>query len=180
QILWKITTGWRGKMAYYSVILGGGIHLIDLLRWLVDDEVTEISGMANNIFSRDSNYRFDDTTVNLLRFKRGTLGKVFVCFGPQRPQLHALNLYGTRRTFLNDVPDAKLFDGDLPENETRVRTPYPGMEKGDLLPDFIAAIRAGREPEVGARDVFRVMDICLAAIDAIETRRVVPVSYMMQ
>ena len=37
------------------------------------------------------------------------------------------------------------------------------MRKGDLLPDFISAIRAGREPEVNAIDVFRVMDICFAA-----------------
>ena len=42
------------------------------------------------------------------------------------------------------------------------------MEKGDLLPDFIAAIRDDREPDVGARDVFRVMDICFAAQESID------------
>jgi len=31
QILWKITEGWRGKMDFYCVTYGGGIHLIDLM-----------------------------------------------------------------------------------------------------------------------------------------------------
>ena len=31
DILWKLTNGWRGKMNFYSVLYGGGIHLIDLM-----------------------------------------------------------------------------------------------------------------------------------------------------
>ncbi len=112
QILWKLTRGWRGKMAFYSVVLGGGIHLIDLLRWLIGREIDEVAGMSNKILTRDSDYRFDDMTLNLLRFEGGILGKVFTTFGPQRTKFHALNIYGSRRTFINDLPDAKLFDGD--------------------------------------------------------------------
>ena len=29
----KITNGWRGKIKNYSVVLGGGIHMLDLLLW---------------------------------------------------------------------------------------------------------------------------------------------------
>jgi UDP-N-acetyl-2-amino-2-deoxyglucuronate dehydrogenase len=179
DILWKLTRGWRGKMDFYSVILGGGIHLIDLLRWLIEREVEEIAGMGNKILTRNSNYRYDDTTVNLLRFEGGILAKVFSSFGPQRTKFHALNVYGSKRTFINDMPDAKDFGGDQDENERRVTTAYPGMEKGDLLPDFIAAIRESREPNVSAKDVFRVMDVCLAAIESTQTGRTVRVSYMI-
>ncbi len=35
QILWKLTEGWRGRMDFYCVTYGGGIHLIDLMRWLL-------------------------------------------------------------------------------------------------------------------------------------------------
>ena len=37
------------------------------------------------------------------------------------------------------------------------------MAKGDLLPDFVAAIRGEHEPLVTGEDVVRVMRICLAA-----------------
>jgi predicted dehydrogenase len=99
--------------------------------------------------------------------------------GPQRSKFHALNVYGTRKTFINDMPYGKLFDGDGAENERLVTTPYPGVEKGDLIPDFIAAIRNGEEPPVSATDVFRVMDICFAAWEASQTGTAVKINYLV-
>ncbi len=97
----------------------------------------------------------------------------------KRPIFHSLNVYGTKRTFVNDQPDAKVFSGDSAADQAPFTTPYPGMEKGDLLPDFIDAIRTGREPLVSARDVFRVMDICFAAWEATNQGRTVQVQYLL-
>lgn len=179
QILWKLTEGWRGKMDFYCVTYGGGIHLIDLMRWLMDEEVKEVCGMGNQILSAGSQYRYPDTIVTLMRFESGALAKNLTTLGPRRTQIHALNIYGTKRTFVNDLPHGKLFKGDQPEDEVEMAVPYPAIEKGDLLPDFISAIREAREPNVSARDVFRVMDVCLAAWESVEKGRTVPVSYMM-
>ena len=178
DILWKITEGWRGKMDFYCVVFGGGIHLIDLMRWILGQEVTQVSGMSNKVLTRGTAYRFDDTFMNLLRFEDGAVGKCLSTFGPQHPKFHALKIFGTRKTFVNGLPHGLIFDGDQPENETVVTTSYPGMEKGDLIPDFIAAIREGREPDVTARDVFRVMDICLLAQESALSGRTLDVHYM--
>lgn len=179
QILWKLTEGWRGAMDFYCVTYGGGIHLIDLMRWLMDEEVTEVCGMGNQKLSAGSQYRYPDTIVALMRFEGGAMAKNLTTLGPQRTQLHALDLYGTRLTFVNDLPHGKLFSGDQPEDEKQMTVPYPAIEKSDLLPDFIAAIREGREPNVSARDVFRVMDVCLAVWESVEKGRTVPVSYLI-
>ena len=179
QILWKLTEGWRGRMSTYSVVYGGGIHLIDLLRWLLGDEITEVSGMGTNILTRGSSYPFDDTTVNLLRFAGGAIAKTTTSLGPQRTKFHGLELYGTKGTFINDMPAAKLFTGDAPGDERPVDWPYPGAEKGDHLPAFVAAVRGEGEPSVSSVDVFRVMDVCFAAVDAIREGRTVTVSYLV-
>jgi predicted dehydrogenase len=178
NILWKITEGWRGQMAFYSVIYGGGIHLIDLMRWLIGQEVESVCGMAGDMLTRKTTYRGDDSVLNLFRFDGGAIGKTLTTYGPQRTKFHALNVYGSKKTFINDLPNGKLFDGTEPENEHQVLTPYPGMAKGDLLPDFISAIVGGREPGVSARDVFRVMDICFAASESARQGRTVAVSYL--
>ena len=179
QILWKLTDGWRGKMDFYCVTYGGGIHLIDLMRWLIGQEIVEVTGMGNKILTRSSDYQYDDVIMNLLRFDGGAIGRTMSNLGPQRTQLHALSVYGSKKTFVNDKPHAKLFDGDQPENEQAVETPYPGIEKFDLLPDFIDAIREGREPNVSIQDIFRVMDVCFACYDSLEARRTVAVSYLI-
>ncbi len=179
QILHKIVSGWRGKMAFYCVVYGGGIHLIDLMRWLVGHEVEEVCGMSNKILTRDTDYRFDDVFVNLLRFEGGALAKTLTTFGPQHPKMHALDIYGTRKSFVNDVPDGKIYDGDATENESRMTTPYPAVAKGAHIPGFIDAIRNGGQPEVGPVDIFRVMDVCFAAYDSVRAGRVQKVSYLL-
>ncbi len=179
QILWKITEGWRGKMDFYCVTYGGGIHLIDLMRWILDAEVTEVTGMANKVLTRNAAFAYPDTVANLMRFDTDAMAKTVTTFGPQRPQLHRLNIFGDKLTFENDTPDARLFSGDDPGDVTPMTVPYPGIEKFDLLPDFIDAIREGRAPMVDAKDVFRVLDICLACWESVERRRTVDVAYML-
>jgi predicted dehydrogenase len=149
------------------------------MRWLVNDEVIEVGGMGNKVLTRDTGYGFDDTFISLLRFSRGALGKCLSTYGPRRTKFHSLNVYGTSKTFVNDIPHGKLFTGDQPEDETAILTPYPGMKKGDLIPEFVDAIRAGKEPNVNAKDVFRVMDICFAAIEAAQSGRNIEVSYQI-
>ena len=177
NILWKLTEGWRGQLPYYSPIYGGGIHLIDLMRWIAQREVIEVCAMGSNALTRGSGYKFHDTVVALLRFNGGLIGKTTTSLGPQRTKFHALDLFGTKGTFLNDTPDARVFTGSEPEDEERMQAAYPAMEKGDLLPDFIQAIRHGRLPLVNHIDVFRVMDVCFAAVESIEQKRTVQVVY---
>ena len=177
DILWKITEGWRRKMAHYSVVYGGGIHLIDLMRWLLGREIQRVSAMGTNLRSRDSAYRFEDTVMALLDFEGGIVGKTLTTYAPRRTKFHALNIYGSKRTFINDLPNGKSFTSDQPEDESAVMTPYPGMDKGDLIPDFVAAIREGRHPRVTASDVFRVMDVCFAVQDSLNSGVTLTVTY---
>lgn len=175
QILWKITEGWRGKMDFYCVTYGGGIHLIDLMRWIAGEEVTEVSAMAAKKLTRGSPFPYPDTMTTLMRFESDLLAKSTTSFGPQRRQIHTLNVYGTDLSFENANGPARLYRGDQPEDEESFDVPYPAIEKGDLLPDFIAAIREDREPIVAAQDVFQVMNICISAWESVEARRTVAV-----
>lgn len=176
QILRKITKGWRGKMDFYCVTYGGGIHLIDLMRWIAGEEVIEVTAMAAKKLTRGSAFRYPDTMTTLIRFESDLLAKSTTSFGPQRRQIHTLNLYGTKRSFENANGPARLYHGDRPEDEEVFDVPYPAIEKSDLLPDFVAAIREDRDPIVSARDVFQVMAICLAAWKSVETKGAVAVS----
>ncbi|MDJ0685637.1 MAG: Gfo/Idh/MocA family oxidoreductase [Alphaproteobacteria bacterium] len=176
QILWKITEGWRGKMDFYCVTYGGGIHLIDLMRWIAGEEVVEVSAMAAKKLTRGADFAYPDTMVSLLRFESDLLAKSATSFGTRRPIMHTLNVYGAKASFENAAGPARLFTGDRPEDLREIDTAYPGIEKNDLLPDFVNAIRTGGEPQVAARDVYRVMDICFACWDSVETRRTVPVA----
>ncbi len=179
EILWKITEGWRGQMDFYCVTYGGGIHLIDLMRWLLDDEVIEVAGMGTDLLTQDTEFAYPDTIVNLLKFSGGAVGKTMTTFGPKRPKFHRLDVFGTEASWVNGVPDGSFSTGTDPGAAISVMSAYPGMEKGDLLPEFVEAIRDGTEPPVGAEDVFRVMDVCFAAWESVRDAKTVKVRYQI-
>lgn len=180
QILWKILEGWRGKMDFYCTVYGGGIHLIDLMRWIMGQEVTEVCAMGSGVLTRGSSYRWPDTITGLLKWEHGATGKCTTTLGPQRTKFHSLNVFGTLKTFVNDMPNAKLFTGDDPEKGEQVMdVPYPAIEKGDLLPDFVEGIRIGRKPQINEIDIFRVMDVCFAIWEAVEKRSTVKVTRLI-
>jgi predicted dehydrogenase len=77
-----------------------------LLRWLLDDEVVEVTGMANNIAFPE--YPESDLNVVLLRFRSGVIGKVITAFGAGRPQDHSVRIYGSEKCVENNL----LFDKD--------------------------------------------------------------------
>ncbi|MCZ6770877.1 MAG: Gfo/Idh/MocA family oxidoreductase, partial [Proteobacteria bacterium] len=125
QILWKITEGWRGQMDFYCTFFGGGIHMVDLMRWLKGEEFKEVTAMSNDLLSRSSSYKYPDFFATLMQFESGAIAKCATTLGPQRTKFHALNIYGSKLTFVNDMPDAKLFSGDEPSDERPMTVPYP-------------------------------------------------------
>lgn len=170
--LWKLRDGWRGDLERYSVFLGGGIHMVDLLLWLTGDRVVRVSAMGNRIASEGSKFRFDDMVVALLEFESGVVAKVSANFGSVHPHFHDVRVFGTEGTYLNSLEAGTLWtpgpEEEQPQRE-RLESAYPGYDKGDLIPSFIDSI-AGRGPAIlGAEDVFRTVAVCFAVERAAES-----------
>ena len=166
--LQKIVSGWRGEIEGYSVMHGGGIHLIDLLLWLLDEPVVEVAAMGNALAARGSRFRYNDMVVSLLRFRSGAIGKVSANFGCVHPHFHALTIYGTKATYVNGPEGALVYTSREPGAEPkRLTTAYPGTHKGDLIDSFVDAVQGGAPPEVPADDVLRAMAVSLAIDEAV-------------
>src|SRR6185437_958145 len=45
--LHKILDGWRGQVDHYSVMLGGGVHLVDLLLWTTRQRPARVAAVGN-------------------------------------------------------------------------------------------------------------------------------------
>lgn len=164
--LHKITEGWRGDLPHYSVTLGGGVHVVDMLLWLTGRRVVEVSAYGNRIASAGTKFRFDDLRVALLRFEDGMLGKVAANFGSATPHFHAVELFGTRATFVNGPERGWLVDRETREP---IDEPYPGVGKGELIPAFVDAVLGRGELAVRPEEVFAALDVCFAIDEAAES-----------
>ncbi len=168
--LHKIVAGWRGQIPYYSVTFGGAIHVIDLLYWLVDSKVTSVSAMGNKIVSADTTFAYNDFTVCLLKFANGVVGKVSANFGCVYPHFHRMSVYGAKKTFENTLEGGKYYTSRAHQDSPMITDQaYPAVDKGELVRDFVDAIRDDRNPYVLKADVFHVMRVCLAIEESIRT-----------
>ncbi|MFN0161685.1 MAG: Gfo/Idh/MocA family protein [Burkholderiales bacterium] len=157
----KITAGWRRDVNDYSVMQGGGIHLIDLLLRLSGERPRSVVANGNRISTRGSGFRYDDFRAATFQFDSGLIGRITANFGCVHPHQHVLRVFGTRATFIHDDAGARLL---------RSRDPGAGAEKvghaplpagkGALIADFLA--RALAEEGDGGETQLCFDGICAA------------------
>jgi predicted dehydrogenase len=126
-----------------------GCHFVDLLRWLLDDEVVEVTAMANHLAFPE--YPESDTSVVLMRFSSGVLGKVVTAFGFGRPQDHSVRIYGNERSIENNLLFSR--DGSF---ELLARPTFPRPDRPGLLA-LLRHVRRWAPPYVAARGMERLM-----------------------
>jgi UDP-N-acetyl-2-amino-2-deoxyglucuronate dehydrogenase len=86
---------WRGRWAGEGggVLVNQAPHQLDLLLWLMDDDVAEVSGYWANV--NHPTIEVDDTAVAIVRFRRGGLASITASVA-QRPGLFTkVHIHGT-------------------------------------------------------------------------------------
>jgi predicted dehydrogenase len=85
-------------------LIYAGCHFVDLLRWLVDDEIVEVYAAGNHFAFPE--YPESDLNVLTMKFGRGGVAKVLVSFGSACPQDHSVRVYGSAAC----IDNGALFD----------------------------------------------------------------------
>jgi predicted dehydrogenase len=146
QFPWNVKKDFGG-----SSLLTAGCHALDMLLWVMDSEVEEVTSYSN----RSSNptfapYEYDTTTVTLLKFKDGKIGKVASVVDCLQPYYFHIHLVGSEGSMLdNKLYSAKL-KGLSKERWSVLETGL--IDSGDVahhpyLPQFEAFVESLRKGE---------------------------------
>jgi predicted dehydrogenase len=176
--LHKLTEGWRGEMPNYSVTLGGGIHLIDLMSWISGERFDQVFAYGNELSTQESTFSGNSLTSAIMKSNSGCTTLLTSNFGSVTPHHHKLAIYGTKGTFEQSHSAASYFSSRDPSVPSeKVDSPYPGAQKGDLVYDFVDSILGERLPLVKAQEVIDAMSVGLAIDESIQTQTPQPVNY---
>jgi predicted dehydrogenase len=176
--LHKITDGWRADVADYSVMAGGGVHLIDLMLWLTGQRPATVSAVGNRIATAGSRFAHDDFAAATYEFPGGLVGRITANFGSVHRHQHVVRVFGTRGTFIHDDAGARLHtDRDPSVAPMRIPDdPHPPT-KGALIGGFLDAIGRGEDPRPAAEHEFAVAAACIAADQARVIAKPIEVDY---
>ena len=164
---------WRGTWEQDGgALMNQCIHNIDLLRWMMGDEIVEVVGMTDRLHH---NYiEAEDLGIALIRFKNGAYGIVEGTTNVYPKNLEeTLYLFGEKGTVkaggqsVNIIEEWRFADMlDDPEEVKRQFHENPpnvyGYGHTPLYTDVIEAIEQNRKPYVDAEAGKRALELVLA------------------
>ncbi|MBQ7541965.1 MAG: Gfo/Idh/MocA family oxidoreductase [Clostridia bacterium] len=164
---------WRGTWAQDGgTLMNQCIHAIDLLRWMMGDEVTEVVGMTDNMLHPC--IEAEDFGLALLRFKNGSYGVIegsVNTFGGDWEE--TLTLFGEKGLAklggrcVNLVDMWRFADGDETDSHVLASCGEDppnvyGFGHKSLYADMLSAIREDRKPYVTSAAGRRALETVLA------------------
>ncbi len=152
-----------------SSLLSAGCHALDALRWFMGGEVAEVFQYAAAGKGKDfAAYEYPPTTVTLLRFADGRVGKVASCIECIQPYVFSINLVGTEGTIRNNkIFSRQSFPGQtgwaevptiLPDSGDVTHHPFQGE-----VDHLVECIQKDVESHVNVADAYKTHEIVLAA-----------------
>lgn len=174
----KITHGWRKDVDDYSVLAGGGIHLIDLFVWLLGQRPGAAFAAGNHLCARGSAFRYDDFTAATLTCRSGLVARFTANFGCVHRHQHVVRIFGTRATFLYDDAGPRWHWTRDPAAAASPVTlsPLP-LSKGDLLRQFLDAVRDNADGADETQSHLDVVSVVLACDRAAREGSLTEVNY---
>ncbi len=156
-----------------GVVMDMGIHAIDLLRYILDDEVEAVGSFHDRLVY---DCEADDTAVIHLRFCGGALGSIILGGGIPYGR-NALELYSERGAIISERSIGRVPD------EVRVRVLNDGTWTEQTAPNvdsfrteaeaFLAALAHGGEPPVPGSEGRKDLAVALAAYRSLQERRLI-------
>jgi len=157
----KITEGWRKDVKDYSVMEGGGIHMIDLMMWIAGEKPQSVNTVGNRVATQGTAFGYDDFQAATFKFPSGLIGRAAANFACVHRHHHIFRVFGTKATFIYDDAGARLHTSR--DEHARPQTidfdPLP-TGKGALIPAFVDAIVDGKDPTAQAAREFDLVSVC--------------------
>ena len=196
--LQDITYAWRhmdaerlkGYWKHDGVISGIGIHVLDLVRWLVG-EVAEVQAVATTSDLIDVQRSTEDTGLMLLRFTNGCIGEVTVSYVLRQPHFAAswdvmpIEIYGRDGSIRMDehdtitvtlnktgsAADVGVFQVQTAPPVGAPRLPVEGM--AGAIDHLLHCLETGAEPLTNGVDARGSLELVEAAYRSIGEGRAV-------
>jgi predicted dehydrogenase len=175
--LHKVTHGWRRDVDEYSVLLGGGIHLVDLMLWITGERPARVTASGNRISTEGTAFRYLDFAAATYEFPSGLVGRITANFGSVTPHHHVVRMFGTKATLISDDAGPRLYRSADPETsfERLDAAPLP-ESKAVLIGDFVERI-VGPARQDETQHELDVISACVAADAALASGVSVDIEY---
>lgn len=143
-----------------------GVHVADLLRSVLSDEVAEVGAMLSS-----GSLGVEEAAQVIMRFEGGAIGSMHISWIVKPAPDHQLTIFGSNATIHLDSTTSPVFRSE--SGDSRVLATEEDID--DPYHAFVNAIESGSEPPVTGEDGRAALAIVVAAYRSSEERSMVAV-----
>jgi predicted dehydrogenase len=168
-----------------SSLITAGVHALDALLDFANRPVQQVSAYSiKSSAAWAQPYEYDTTSVSLLRFEDGAIGKCTSSVDCRQPYVFNVHLVGSEGTLWNDEMWTTQIDGLEPEEWMKL--PTTRAESGDVLDHpyppqvdhFIECVRTGKDSFINFAEAFKTHRVMFAIEKSLAEGRPVDLSEM--
>ena len=167
---------WDERKAGGGSLLDMGIHMIDLMRWFIDEPVVEVTAMTSRLLKPTP---FDDNAIAILRFLGGAIASVQASWSARPVPDRQVTIHGELGyVAMGRTPSEPLVvhvkHGD---SERRYAPEIPRTSTlANPFVHFVRCVRSGEAPLTGGEEGRRTLEVVLAAYESARLGRAVKLS----
>lgn len=162
------------KKSKYGAVFDLGIHKLDLIRYLLNDEFTSVYGKLVTLDKRDANNKLipvDDNALAILKMTGGIIGYMAASWTYYGAEDNSTIIYGTKGIMkIYDDPEYSI--KVMLKNGEKINYAVGQIQTNDnqtnsgVIDEFTAAIMDNRPSVLDAQDIINSMKTVFALIES--------------
>ena len=168
---------WRSKLKDYSLILGAGIHIIDLVMWILRSKPISVTTFSNRKSTIKSKFRKNSLYVMLFEFPSKILVKITANGAAAHNHYHEMKIFSKNETLVHSNLGTYSYTNDKLD---RIYKSYPDkINRKKLIQNFIDnLINPKLKNFISHQEQFDLMSVCFYAQKSAKLNKKIKIKYM--
>ncbi|CAM4492199.1 Gfo/Idh/MocA family protein [Paenibacillus tarimensis] len=153
-----------------------GVHKADLVRYLLGDEVTEVSSFISTLDKGDADV--DDNALTIVRMRSGAIGTLVASWTYYKGEDNSTVLWcenGVMKIGTDPVDQVivELRDGSVEKHSVGAIATNEAQTSSGVIDAFVDSILTGKEPSISGEEGMKSLKVILAAFESQATGRTI-------
>ena len=174
-------SGWRSKTPGYSITSGAGIHMFDLIMWMLNLRPKYIQAFGSKKDNEDIKFKNNTLGLYILTFPKNILVKVTVNTTGAFKHFHEIKIFQKNKTFINNISEKFIFEyKNKTTKKKKILSRYPDKEnRKKLIRNFLDHLHSIKiKPIVSLKEQIDLMSVCFAGDKSIISGKKITINYL--
>jgi len=172
---------WRSKIKNYSITLGAGIHMFDLIMWFLKLKPISVQAFGTNKGNIGTSFKKKSLVIYILSFPNNIMVKITANAVATFNHFHEVKVYQQDKTLVNSILGAfSVSKSKYQQQIKKINLKYPDKKnRKKLIQNFIDTLKKNNaKPIMTLKEQIDLMSVCFAADESLKFGKKVVIRYL--